>query len=94
MLPPALVTAGTSWRLAADLLARDLRAGDVLLIKSGPYQRLDRVTLALAGRRVRCELVTCPATVLLCDRCPMLERGWDRQPPTLHATPGTEPALP
>jgi UDP-N-acetylmuramyl pentapeptide synthase len=92
--PTALATVGTNWRLAVDLLGHDLGAGDVVLVKSGPFQRMDRVTLALAGRDVRCELVTCPATLLTCDRCPMLERGWNGHPPGDHATLTIEPARP
>jgi UDP-N-acetylmuramoyl-tripeptide--D-alanyl-D-alanine ligase len=91
MPPTALTAVGANWRLAADLLGHDLGAGDVVLVKSGPYQRMDRVTLALAGRNVRCELVTCPASVLTCDRCPMLERGWNGHPPGDHATLTIEP---
>jgi hypothetical protein len=49
----------------------------VVLVKGGAAQRLDRVSLALAGRQVGCELRACVAHVTRCDACPMLERGWN-----------------
>jgi len=54
-----------------------LRAGDVVLIKARDTQRFDRIALALAGRRVRCNLDFCRAMPTRCGDCGMLERGWD-----------------
>ncbi len=54
-----------------------LEAGDVVLIKGRDTQRLDRIALALAGRRVRCNLDFCRAMPTRCATCGMLERGWD-----------------
>jgi UDP-N-acetylmuramoyl-tripeptide--D-alanyl-D-alanine ligase len=55
---------------------RDVGLGDVVLIKGRDTQRLARVSLALAGRTVRCDIPSCYAPVD-CDDCPMLERGWN-----------------
>lgn len=68
-----VLDAGPSVRTATEALRRDLRAGDVVLIKGRGSQRLDRVSLALMGRDVRCELAFCDVKIA-CDRCPMLER--------------------
>jgi UDP-N-acetylmuramyl pentapeptide synthase len=76
MAPEALIDAGADALQAVATIQADLRRGDVLLIKGRSTQRLERIALALAGRRVRCELKSCDAMVR-CDRCPMLERGWD-----------------
>jgi UDP-N-acetylmuramoyl-tripeptide--D-alanyl-D-alanine ligase len=61
-------------RQAVDAL-RDLGPGDVVLIKGRDTQHLERIALALQGRRVKCELASCSAK-LPCVRCPMLKRGW------------------
>jgi UDP-N-acetylmuramyl pentapeptide synthase len=76
----------------ATTLARQLGAGDVVLIKAQTEQRLARVSLALAGRTVRCELPVCRARWVSCDACPMLERGWTtgaRPAPASTGTTGT-----
>jgi UDP-N-acetylmuramoyl-tripeptide--D-alanyl-D-alanine ligase len=48
-----------------------------VLIKGRDTQRLDRVVLALAGRRVGCTIKFCDVVRTRCDECPMLERGWN-----------------
>jgi len=53
----------------------DLGPGDVVLVKGRDTQRLSRISLALAGRAVRCDIPRCHAPVD-CEDCPMLERGW------------------
>jgi SAM-dependent methyltransferase len=50
-------------------LQRDVRPGDVVLIKGRQEERLQRVALALAGRPVACALRTCESMNLACDRC-------------------------
>jgi UDP-N-acetylmuramyl pentapeptide synthase len=60
----------------AALREASLQPGDVVLVKGRDNQRLGRVSLALMGRDVRCELLECNVTLLRCDTCPMLERGW------------------
>jgi UDP-N-acetylmuramoyl-tripeptide--D-alanyl-D-alanine ligase len=72
----ALVDAGRDALRAAEAVEDDLRPGDVVLLKGRDTQRLERVALALAGRRVRCEITHCDSSPR-CDTCPMLERGWD-----------------
>lgn len=63
---------------AVELVRKDLLPGDVVLIKGRGSQRLARVALALQGRQVRCDIAACDAGAWTpCDRCPMLERGWD-----------------
>lgn len=73
----ALMNAGRSVLKAAEVLQGDLRPGDVMLIKGRDTQRLDRVALALKGRRVRCDISFCNAMPTRCKHCPMLERGWN-----------------
>ena len=60
---------------AVDILHSILVANDVILIKGRVSQRLERIALALAGRAVKCNILSCDAWVR-CERCPMLERGW------------------
>jgi UDP-N-acetylmuramyl pentapeptide synthase len=66
---------------ALTALPDDLGPGDVVLVKGSYAQRLERVSLALMGRTVRCGIRMCQAH-LPCAACPMLERGWgpDGQP--------------
>lgn len=64
-----------SYRAAVDALCRmNLGPRDVVLIKGRNTQRLARIALALQGRAVRCELITCDARLTDCEGCPMLER--------------------
>ncbi len=72
----AMVHAGPNVRSAIELLRRELGPGDVVLIKGRWGQRLGRVALALAGRRVNCDITYCSLRTGRCARCPMLERGW------------------
>ena len=61
-----------------DSLPHPLVHGDVIFIKGCSEQRLERVALALSGRKVRCTLKECGALISLrCDHCKMLERGWE-----------------
>lgn len=57
-----------------------LWSGDVVLIKARDTQRSDRIALALAGRRVRCNLDFCRPMPTHCGDCGMLEPGWDGLP--------------
>lgn len=74
--PHALVNVGNDVLKAAEALKGDLGPGDVVLIKGRDNQHLDRVRLALAGRTVRCDIDDCDARTVVCESCPMLERGW------------------
>jgi UDP-N-acetylmuramoyl-tripeptide--D-alanyl-D-alanine ligase len=67
-----LIDAGRSWEAVVEYLQRTLRPGDVVLVKGRDTQRLDRVSLALLGRDVRCRRTTCELAG--CERCPMLTR--------------------
>ena len=71
----ALVDAGRSVHRAAAAIARDLRPGDVVLVKGRDTQKLDRVSLLLQGRTVCCARVECHVRLIRCDQCPLLERG-------------------
>ncbi|MGZ5117112.1 MAG: Mur ligase family protein [Burkholderiales bacterium] len=71
---------------AIQLLQARLGPGDTVLIKGRDTQRLDRISLALMGRSVRCGLRFCNA-YLRCTQCPILERdslgsnsGYGKQP--------------
>jgi UDP-N-acetylmuramoyl-tripeptide--D-alanyl-D-alanine ligase len=85
----AIVDAGRSFRRAVEALREDLRPGDVVLVKGRNTQRLERVVLALQDRLVRCEIPFCRATHMRCERCPMLERGW--QDPAKASLIGARP---
>lgn len=69
--------AGNYWMKAYHLMKNDLLEGDIVLIKGRRTQRLDRITLFMQGRPVRCQITECTYSVKTCFRCKMLERGWD-----------------
>jgi UDP-N-acetylmuramoyl-tripeptide--D-alanyl-D-alanine ligase len=71
-----LINAGNSVCKAIEAVREDLGPGDVVLVKGRDNQRLERVSLALTGRTVRCDISFCQAKVR-CEKCPMLERGWN-----------------
>lgn len=77
-LSPAAVRECPGVLEAVEELRRELAAGDVVLVKGARAQRLERIASALSGRRVACDLVACEAKATACERCPMLERGWER----------------
>jgi len=64
---------------AVELLREDLRPGDVVLIKGRDNQRLDRITLALIGKKVYCDIDFCDTRAVRCETCPNLERGYEEQ---------------
>lgn len=76
----ALTDAGDSVLDAAEAIRHELGPGDVVLIKGRDTQRLDRVALALAGRKVRCTIPVCRLKHTRCHQCPMLECGWQGIP--------------
>ena len=71
-----LINAGNSVCKAIEAVREDLGPGDVVLVKGRDNQRLERVSLALTGQTVRCDISFCQAKVR-CEKCPMLERGWN-----------------
>ncbi len=72
----AIINARRSVFRATEILRNSLKPGDVVLIKGRDTQRLERITLALAGRKVRCSINFCDEKIR-CEHCPMLERGWN-----------------
>jgi UDP-N-acetylmuramoyl-tripeptide--D-alanyl-D-alanine ligase len=62
---------------AAETLRGELGPGDVVLLKGQKNVRLERIVLALGGRRVGCDLVRCFVKTVPCTSCPMLEPGWE-----------------
>jgi len=76
----SIIDAGRSVLKAAELLGEDLRPGDVVLIKGRDTQRLGRITLALTGRKVRCDIDFCDTRAVDCETCPILEHGYEGQP--------------
>jgi len=73
------MNAGRSALKAAELLRKELRPGDVVLIKGRDTQCLSRITLALTGRKVRCDIDFCDTRAVYCETCPILERGYEGQ---------------
>ena len=71
-----IADAGRTPRQAADNLSAILEPGDVVLVKGRDTQQLDRVRLILEGRTVGCDIRTCHMRTIVCNQCPMLERGW------------------
>jgi UDP-N-acetylmuramyl pentapeptide synthase len=68
------VDAGPGLRRAVELLREELLPGDVVLVKGWGKQRLDRISLALMGRKVRCARELCHLG-MSCDGCLLLSRG-------------------
>jgi UDP-N-acetylmuramyl pentapeptide synthase len=69
----AIVHVGRNVRDIPEALPTDLGPGDVVLIKGGQAQRLERVGAALTGRTVRCRRRWCRAKMVRCLECPELE---------------------
>jgi UDP-N-acetylmuramoyl-tripeptide--D-alanyl-D-alanine ligase len=75
MPPSALVNARHSVRAAWEAVQAELAPGDIVLIKGRDTQRLDRVALALQGRKVGCEVEFCDLKCVRCETCPALTTG-------------------
>ena len=56
---------------AIDFLRRELKDGDVVLVKGRSDQRLERVSMALAGERINCRRNLCPTSRISCRDCPL-----------------------
>ena len=63
---------GRSVSRAIELVKGDLHPGEVILLKGRYEQRLERVALALSGRRVECDQVLCFVKGLRCRSCERL----------------------
>ncbi len=72
----AMANAGRSAHAAAELVKAMLKPGDVMLVKGRDTQRLERISLALSGRLVRCDIDFCDIKWMSCVACPMLDKGW------------------
>lgn len=75
MHPDRVINAGPDLAKAIDTIKEILQPGDVVLVKGRNTQKLERISLALLGRPVGCEIRFCDAK-LRCDACPQLESGW------------------
>jgi UDP-N-acetylmuramoyl-tripeptide--D-alanyl-D-alanine ligase len=71
MAKSAVVDAGLFVLKAAEALG-ELGEGDVVLIKGRGDQRLDRIALALQGRRVACGILKCELKAVRCNGCSQL----------------------
>jgi UDP-N-acetylmuramyl pentapeptide synthase len=63
-------------RHAVEVLQNTLEPGDVLVVKGRLDDHLERITLALSGRRIGCWRTVCRSRAYRCSNCPMLEKGW------------------
>jgi UDP-N-acetylmuramoyl-tripeptide--D-alanyl-D-alanine ligase len=61
---------------AIGAVRRLLRPGDTVLLKGRIAQKLDRLILALQGRKVVCNLEVCETPGWYCESCAMLETGF------------------
>ena len=77
-MPASAIVETTTVLEAVAAIGSDLGPGDVLLLEGSGQQRFDRITLALAGRTVRCNIVACGVWGR-CTDCQMLETGWDER---------------
>lgn len=71
----ALTYVGSSIHEAIALVQREATADDVILIKGAGSLRLERISLALQGRVVRCPVKMCKVRAFIaCEACPLLAR--------------------
>lgn len=73
----SIVEVGRNIQVAVEFLKKELRRGDVVLLKARRLQRFNRIAMALSGREVRCDLTVCRAVPSECETCPMAEHGWE-----------------
>lgn len=58
---------------AAEKLQNEIKPGDVVLIKGRDTQRFDRISFALMGTKVQCDVDFCDMKVFTCEHCPNLK---------------------
>jgi len=75
MAPTQMHLFGHDLGRAIAFLGSELRRGDVVLLKGRGTEHLERITLGLQGRDVRCTLSLCKVPEMRCDRCPQLGIG-------------------
>jgi len=85
----AMAAVGHDVALAACLVRERLQPGDVVLVKGRDNERLDRVSLALMGREVRCTRAHCYFLKTRCEECSLLCRS-DAAARTRRAFPHRE----
>lgn len=69
------ITIGGDPFKAVEQLEHDLGPGDVVLVKGALSQHLERITLALQGRKIRCRIKHCKVKDFACSECPALDKG-------------------
>jgi UDP-N-acetylmuramoyl-tripeptide--D-alanyl-D-alanine ligase len=72
MAPDSITKAGRSITRAVEELKGKIGRGDVVLVKGARDQHLERITLALQGRNIRCQINYCKITEISCSDCPLL----------------------
>ena len=60
-----------------EILKKNTKSDDVVLIKGRLSQRLCRIAFALQGMTVQCMIGECDASSTDCYNCPMLKKGWE-----------------
>lgn len=75
MTSDSVINAGHDLAKAVDAVEEVLQPGDVVLVKGRNTQKLERISLALLGQPVGCDIRFCDAKIR-CDACPQLESGW------------------
>jgi UDP-N-acetylmuramoyl-tripeptide--D-alanyl-D-alanine ligase len=72
MAPTAITAMPLAYAQAAAFVAEQTGPGDVILVKGRGSDKVQRVSLALLGRKVTCRRYPCRREPT-CDQCPMLE---------------------
>jgi len=67
-----IIDAGKNILEGIKMIESELKAGDVILIKARSSQQHRRITLALLGKDVRCNVRYCNIKVDVCDDCPLI----------------------
>jgi UDP-N-acetylmuramyl pentapeptide synthase len=75
MAPADMHMFGHDLGRAVAFLRDELRPGDVILLKGRGTEHLERITLGLQGRDIRCTLSLCKVPEMRCERCPQLAIG-------------------
>ena len=74
MKPERVRFVGARVAPAIALLQAELRPGDVILLKGTGSRRLERLTLALSGQIVRCNVSYCKVRLIGCQSCPLVRQ--------------------
>ena len=71
----SIIYAGRSAIAAAEIVQQSLQPGDVVLVKGKDVQRLERISFALMGQQVSCDLTRCYMKATRCGTCALLGQG-------------------